>query len=284
VSGQSADRATVAAIGAVVYIAANIIHEHIGHVGMDLIFGIPPAVIASTHVVPSRVPAAAWQQAAVAAAGGLANLAAALVALALFRATPRTCVKTAYVLWLAFSVNAFLFGSYMAASAVFGFGDWNEVVHALGDPTIWAAVLALVGLATCRIAFRTARSGLSRFLGSEPVLRRQTAVTLTHVPWITGGVIAAVAGAIGRRPLAIDLAYALGWGLGATVWLRFLGQRAEFSVAPQEPEPLRRSMGWIVSGLVVTTVFVAVLGPGVKLREVAPATTQSETVTVRGET
>jgi hypothetical protein len=196
---------------------------------------------------------------------------------------PRTYVKTSYFLWLAFSVNAFLFGSYMIASALFGFGDWNEVVHALGDPSIWAAALALIGLAACRIAYRTARVGLRRFLGSDPLLRRQAAITLTHVPWITGGVIAVAAGAVGRRPLAIDLAYALGWGLGATVWLRQLGRHADVSIGAQEPEPLRRSVPWIVSALVVTTVFLVVLGPGLTLREVAPQSKRIEAVTLKRE-
>jgi hypothetical protein len=255
---RSPDPATTAAIALFVYVAASVVHEVIGHAGSGLLFGVRPAVISSTYVSPATVPAAAWQRALTSAAGGLANLVFAFLAHALQRVARGPRLR--FACWLAAAVNFFFFGSYLAASSLFGFGDWNDVARELAIPAAGRVLLAAAGAAVCLMALRMARRSLAPFLPSDPAARRGIARRLVRTSWLAGTVVVGAAALAGSR--ASDLAYALAWSLGGTCWLLILPAAVSAGGAPHEPLELTRSLAWIAGGLVLAILYIALLGRG----------------------
>jgi len=252
------DSVTVVAIAAIAYVTASLVHEAIGHAGAGLLVGVRPAIIASTHVVPASVPAAAWQRAATAGAGSLANLAAGLVAWGLGRLAIAPWWR--YFLWLSASVNIFFCGSYVAASSLFAFGDWTDVENELRIGQIGRVAIAIAGVLLCRTALRIAQRKLDPFLPEDSGERLRTARTLSRTAWIAGTIVIAAAGLAGARQ--VDLPYALAWTLGGTCWLAFVPKGVGGSGRSHDVLALPRSRAWIAAGAVTAILYIALLGPG----------------------
>lgn len=251
--------ATVAAIAALVYVTASVVHEVIGHAGSGLLFGVTPAVISSTYVLPAAEPAAAWQRAATSGAGGLANLVTGLVALVLMHIV--SAPRWRYFLWLSSAVNLFFCGSYLAASSLFAFGDWTDAENQLGVSPAGRMAIAAAGVVLCGITLLTARRGLEPFLPEDASARRRMAQTLVRTAWVAGTLAVAAAGLLGSRPS--DVAYSLAWTLGGTALLLLIPHfLRRGSASAHEPLVLTRGRGWIAAAAVVSILYIVILGHG----------------------
>ncbi|MGH9866023.1 MAG: hypothetical protein ACRD4H_11470, partial [Candidatus Acidiferrales bacterium] len=115
---------TISAIAVVAYVIADIIHEGLGHGGMCVLTGGHPLALSSVYFQCEH------EGRLVAAAGTLANLAAALVSWIASRFVLRS-TRLRYFLWLLMTINLLEFGGYFLFSGVGNIGDWAAVIQGL---------------------------------------------------------------------------------------------------------------------------------------------------------
>jgi hypothetical protein len=129
---------TLAAIGALACIAADMVHEALGHGTASLLMSDPIlslSTVAIQNASPSRF---------VSAAGTTANLIVGVLSL-LFLRRVRRLTPSAYFLWVFGAFNLFNVG-YLVASACMSSGDWAAVISGLSPSWLWRCVLGLVGI------------------------------------------------------------------------------------------------------------------------------------------
>jgi hypothetical protein len=118
---------TLVAIGIVSWVAATVLHEVIGHGGVCSLVGGDPRAVSTTELYCLDV--SGWRYKAVASAGSITNLIAALFSFALARVVSRLPATLYYFLWLFMSTNIFHAGSYMMIGPFTGYGDWAYVIQ-----------------------------------------------------------------------------------------------------------------------------------------------------------
>jgi len=237
------DILTIIAIAIVAYALANVIHEGLGHGGACLLVGGRPIELSSLHF---RCEA---DSKFVSAAGCIANVIAAGIALLFFRRRP------SFFLWLFTTINLLMATGYLLFSGVMRVGDWVNVCRDL-PPGVWRPALAIIGAGLYFLVARFA----ARLLA--PLAGRDGARRMTLIPYFTGGILYCVSGLfnpVGPILIAISAAAASFGGTSGLIWL------VEFNRDPQgEGIAIERSYGWIVAGVVTAAVFIGVLGPAIR--------------------
>lgn len=259
------DLLTVAAIAIVATLISNLLHEGLGHGGMCVATGGQPLEISTVHFACSAE--SRW----VAAGGTLANL----IFGAIFWAASRAVKQAAlwrYFFWLLMTFNLFEAGGYFLFSGIGNIGDWSVVVAGWHPAWAWRVGLTALGAITYFILFvPLCVRELRPFLGSDAKLRVRRAWQLTLAPYLTSGVLSTVAGALNPvSPLLILISAAAAsfGGHSGLAWMSnlLLGPRIP-STQLQLPE-IKRSWGWIIAAAILAVLFIAGLGPGVKLHSV----------------
>jgi len=257
----SPDLWTVAAIAIVVTAISTFIHEALGHGGMCLESGGQPLALSTVHFDCSA------DARLVAAGGTLANLLFGAVFWAGARAVKQSATWR-YFFWLLMTFNLLEAGGYFLFSGIGNFGDWAVVVA--GWQPAWAWRVGLVALGTVTYFFLVVPLSLRElrpFLGTDSKIRVRRARQLTLVPYLAGGILSCAAGTlnpVGPLLILVSAAAASFGGHSALAWMWNLlhGQRIPSSKL-QMPE-IERSWGWMIAAVVLGTVFIAGLGPGVK--------------------
>ena len=258
--GPRADLLTLAAVTAVVYASGALIHEILGHGGACVATGGSTISWSSVHfecTVESNT---------VTAAGTVLNVLAGAILFLAWRASAGAAAATRYALWLATTINWMQAAGYFLFSGALGIGDWAAVLRRLGWGGPARAAMAIAGGLVYLLVVRFAARELRAFLpgrreSAEPAARR-----LTLFPWIVGGLLSCVAGAlnpVGYFLVAISAAAA---SFGGTSGLAWMASLAGSGWAPLDPRAgglaIPRHRGWIAAGIVSTLLFVAVMGPG----------------------
>jgi hypothetical protein len=253
----------------VAYAAANVAHEGVGHGGACLAVGGRAVMLNAVFFECDKegiVPSAGK---IVSASGTLVNLAlAAISALALrgVARRPGPPGPLRHFLWLFLSLNLLQATGYWLFSGLGNVGDWAKVVEGWSPAWIWRALLTLVGAAGYWAAVLVALRALGPLLGSGPD-RLRRAVTLTVVPYVTGGILYVAAGLLNPYGVALVLVSAVAASFGgasALAWMAQLLRNARrWPPGAEEVPPLARSPAWIAAGLATALAFVLVLGPGV---------------------
>jgi hypothetical protein len=255
------DLFTIVAITVAATVITSFIHEAIGHGGMCVVDGGNPKVLSTVHFecsVETRL---------VAAGGTLANLFFGALWWAISR-TIRRSASWRYFFWQLMTFNLFDAGGYFLFSGVGNFGDWAAVVAGWNPAWEWRVGLIALGAVTYFLLFvPLCLRELRPFLGKDSVVRVQRARRMTVLPYLTTGILACVAGALNPvSPLLILLSAAaasFGGKSGlAWMWTLLRGTRIPSSEL-QMPE-IERSCGWMAVAVLLTIVFIVVLGPGVK--------------------
>ena len=256
------DLLTIAAIAIAATVIADFIHEGIGHGGMCAATGGQPLVLSTVHFecsVDTRL---------VAAGGTLANL----IFGALFWVAARAVKRTAswrYFFWLLMTFNLFEAGGYFLFSGIGNFGDWAAVVA--GWQPAWAWRVGLIALGTVTYFFLfvpLCLRELRPFLGRDAGIRVERARRLTLTPYLTAGILSCVAGAlnpVGPLLILVSAAAASFGGNSALAWMWTLLRGPRFPSSEVQISEIERSWGWMVAAVILATVFIAGLGPGVKL-------------------
>lgn len=255
------DLFTIAAIAVVATVITDFIHEGLGHGGMCMATGGQPLVLSTVHFECSA------DTRLVAAGGTLANL----IFGALFFVAERAVRQTAswrYFFWLLMTFNLFDAGGYFLFSGVGNFGDWAVVVA--GWQPAWAWRVGLIALGTVTYFFLfvpLCLRELRPFLGRDERIRVGRARELTLTPYLTAGILSCVAGAlnpVGPLLILVSAAAASFGGKSGLAWMWTLLHNPRIPSSELQMSEIERSLRWIVAAVILATMFIAGLGPGVK--------------------
>lgn len=254
------DGPTVAAIAALVYAGGAVVHELIGHGLGCLASGGSTISWSSVHFDCSVASPA------VMIGGTLANLVAGSVSFLLLRAARGASAATRYLLWLAMTVNLMQAAGYFLFSGAVGIGDWAQVLRHYGLGGSARAVMAIGGgLAYLPLVAWAARE-LAPLLPADRAAARRAARRLTLVPWTAGGLLSCLAGALNPVGILLVAISAGAASFGGTSGLAWMAWIVATPWAPLPPTaaglPFARHRGYLVAGILVSILFVVMLGPG----------------------
>jgi hypothetical protein len=254
---------TVAAIAVTATVISTLIHEGLGHGGMCIATGGQPLALSTVHFECST------DTRLVAAGGTLANL----IFGVLFCGAARAVTQSAtwrYFFWLLMTFDLLEAGGYFLFSGIGNIGDWAAVVEAWQPAWAWRVGVAALGIVTYFILFVPfSLRELRPFLGKDSRIRVRRARQLTLVPYLTGGVLSCVAGAlnpVGPLLILISAAAASFGGHSALAWMWNLLHGPRIPSSELQMPEIERSRGWMIAAVVLAIVFIAGLGPGVKFQ------------------
>ena len=256
------DALTIAAIAAVAYVLASVLHEAVGHGGACLATGGKPIMV-STVAAECSV-----ENHLVVAGGTIVNAVAGALFLVLGRMTSWVSPRLKYFLWLSMAVNLFTAAGYFLFSGIGGIGDWAMFIQGFPAQWAWRTGMAIFGAATYMSAGWLILLELRPLIGSDKKQRFSRAARLCRVSYFTGGILACVAGSLnpqGWLLVAISAAASTFGGTSGLLWTLPWLRGDRIPPGPgEDPVPILRSWPWIAAACVVAAAFIAVLGPGVR--------------------
>lgn len=258
---------TIAAIGVLAYLSANVAHELVGHGGACLLVGGRPLAFSSAWLESDTSGVAPWGVRFEAASGTLANFALGLFMLALMPAAKRRSPHLLAFVWLSLAANLLPAAGYMMVSPLAGFGDWAAFVRGLGSPLPWKLGLTLAGVALSFAALFAVVRQVEPFLGRDPSSRRPRARRLCWVPYLAAGALVFPLSAALNPHGPVYVLTTLAAHLGGSAWLAWAPEwvRGPRPDTPEPPLGVAAHRGWIAAGLAAALFCILVLGPGVTL-------------------
>jgi len=254
------DLASIIAISIVAFAIANLLHEGAGHGGTCLLTGGHAKALSSVHFECSR------NSRLISAGGTLANVIAGLLCWIAIRFLRHASGHLRYFVWLLMTVNLLQAAGYFWFSGVGNFGDWADVLVGLTPVWLWRTGLTVLGAGTYVLVIRLAVLELRPFL-AEADWRRGGAKDLTIVPYITGGILYTAAGIfnpVGMVLVGLSAAAASFGGTSGMAWMtQYLGSRFVPKIASSR-FILQRSRGWLIAAFVTASIFIGLLGRGVR--------------------
>ncbi len=211
------DLLTVCAISLFAAILGNVLHEGFGHAATALLTG------ARSGVLSTVAWSSDFDSRLVAAAGTLANLAAAIVLWMALRSATHASVRLRFFLFISFAFNLLAGTGYFFFSGVTNFGDWADVIAGLPMHWLWRTLLVVVGIASYYGAVLLVGIALVRYVGvPRNNLRRLR--NLTFIPYVSVVLLFTAGGYL--NPIGIQLVWqsALPAAAGAhsgLLWLRY---------------------------------------------------------------
>jgi hypothetical protein len=247
---------TLAAIGAVACIAADMVHEAVGHGTASWLMADPIlsiSTVALQNADSSRI---------VSAAGTTANLVVGVISLLVLRRL-RGFTPSAYFLWVFGAFNLFNLG-YLVASAGMNSGDWAAVISGLSPLWLWRGVLGLVGIILYTLSVRWVANFAIDFVN-----HRQVAIAdsrrLVWPAYLSAGAVLTVASIFNPISPSLILSSGIGASFGLNCGFLFLppviAQNATYPGVGEGRIPL--SFFWLIVSVSVSALFIGVLGPGI---------------------
>lgn len=256
------DLLTIVAVAIVAAVITDIIHEGLGHGGMCVATGGQPLVLSTVHFECSA------DTRLVTAGGTLANLIIGTLSWAAMRSVKQSA-PWRYFLWLLMTFNLFDVGGYFLFSGIGNIGDWAAVVAGWQPAWAWRVGLAALGIVTYFFLFvPLCLRALRPFLGKDTKIRVRRARQLALTPYLTGGILSCVAGAlnpVGPLLILISAAAASFGGHSGLAWMWTLLKSPRIPSSEFQMPEIERSLAWMIAAVVLAIGFIAGLGPGVKL-------------------
>jgi hypothetical protein len=252
---------TLAALGILAFVVADVTHEALGHGIAILAFGGKPVLLTSCNIDHSGT-INRW----IPAAGGIANLVVGFLALVAVRLSRKASPHLRYFFVLAASFNLFFAAGYPIASGIAGFGDWAAVIAGWTPIWAWRLLLIAATLILYWVFLRVVARAIRPFGGSNEPEDISRLRRITVIPYVAAIVAATLAAALNPSRnfgtmLGGIMAAAASFGLTQMDNFPQAGT-AKASVPPAGP--ITRSVPWIVAGAVVLVFFVGVLGRGIR--------------------
>ena len=251
---------TLASIGAIACIAADMVHEALGHGMASWLTG--NRILSLSTVALQNADASRF----VSAAGTSANCIVGVLSLLVLRRI-RTLTPLAYFLWI-FGANNLLNSGYLVVSAVLNSGDCANVIAGLSPPWLWRCVLGLAGAALYALAIRwIAHFVLDLANRGEVALADLRRLVLPA--YFAGGTVMTVASIFNPISPSLILLSGAGASFGLNFGLLFLPAMVADKASSQTlaTRPMPFSLLWLVVALVVSALFIGVLGPGVRFSD-----------------
>jgi hypothetical protein len=249
------DRPTLIAISALACILQDVLHEGLGH-GVTAWLSGAHQIIVSTVAMQCDIDTR-W----ISADGTLANLLFAAIFWLLLRRPQRYRPATRYFLVLALAGNLFTGTGYFFFSGATNFGDWAAVIHGLQPHWVWQLGLVVVGIASYYASMLVVAAELKPFHDKDASPQRLRRLCWT--PYFADGVLAGLGGLLNPAGLLYVITSALPSTLGANAGLLSLPSLMRRSRSEQDPvAPIGRSPAWIAPAVIISLLFIFVLGRG----------------------
>lgn len=263
-SRSGIDILTIIAIAIVTYLASTFAHEALGHGLAALISGLHVTRLTSVDLEVNFTNVSLGKVRFVAAAGCIANVILAIIAIMLFRYTRRGSPATRFFLWLLATNNLLIPGGYLMVLTFLGIGDWSDFVQGLPSVLVWKIGLTLLGVLISFAGLWWGGRNIDIFLGPEKRLRSRRSLTLTLTAYLAGGTANTLAGALNPTSPMLILISAAASSFGGTIWLLWINSfaRNPRPTTPEVPLIVSRSWLWIGLGVVALLIYFLVLGPG----------------------
>ena len=251
---------TIVAIAIIAYALGSVLHEGVGHGGACVLTGGKPLVMSTVHFdcgQDTRI---------ISAAGTIVNLLVGFLCWLLLRLVSGN-TSGRYFIWLLMTTNLLQGGGYFLFSGIGNIGDWSDVIRGLNPPWLWRTGLTALGVVSYIAFVGLAVHEMLPFLGDNPLKRHQLARRLTITPYLAGGIFSCVAGAfnpVGLILVAISAAAASFGGTSGLAWMHYLIRSKPSANTAPGALTLSRSYAWIAGAVVVATLFIAILGRGLR--------------------
>ena len=247
---------TLAAIGALACIAADMVHEAVGHGTASLLMSDPIqslSTVAIQNASPSRF---------VSAAGTTANLMVGVLSLLLVRRI-RQFTPSAYFLWVFGAFNLFNVG-YLVASACMNSGDWAAVISGLSPSWLWRCVLGLVGIILYFLSLRWIASLAINFVNHRQITIEDSR-RFVWPAYLTAGVVLTVASIFNPISPSLILVSGIGASFGLNCGFLFLppiiAGNPTYQGVGEGRIPF--SAFWLILSVFISGLFIGILGPGI---------------------
>jgi hypothetical protein len=247
---------TLASIGALACIAADMVHEAVGH-GIVSWLVADPILSLSTVALQTSDP-----NRLVSAAGTTANVIVGVISLLLLRRV-RSLTPSAYFLWAFGAFNLFNVG-YLVASAGMNSGDWAAVIGGLSPPWLWRCVLGLVGIIFYVLSVRWVASFAIDFVNHRQVAMGDGG-RLVWPAYLAAGVVLTVASIFNPIGPSLILVSGVGASFGLNCGFLFvppiIAGNATYRGAGEGRIPF--SALWLIVSVLISGFFIGILGPGI---------------------
>ncbi|MFO0758283.1 MAG: hypothetical protein U0359_17445 [Byssovorax sp.] len=262
------DKATLIAIAVLVYAAANVTHEALGHGGACVLVGGKPVELNAVYFECDERGLGGAAIRWISAGGTLVNLIVGALAALGLRLSGRGATPGRYALWLLMTVSLLQGTGYWLFSGLGNLGDWAKVVEGRSPIWLYRGLLSLLGGLGYVVSIRASLRALAPFLGEgEP--RVQRARTLMLIPYLAGGLLYVTAGLFNPVSPALVLisgAAASFGGTSALMWsFNLLRSPRWAAVDPGRPLSIERSPLLIACATAVALFFIVVLGRTLRL-------------------
>jgi hypothetical protein len=247
---------TLASMGAIACIAADIVHEALGHGIASWITG--DRIVSLSTVAIQNVSANRF----VSAAGTAANCIVGVFSLLALRRM-RKLTPTTYFLWIFGAFNLLNVG-YLFTSAALNSGDWANVIFGLYPPWLWQYFLGLAGVALYVLAVLW----LSGFLTERADEGEIAAGDVWRFVWpayLAAGAVMTIASTLNPISPTLILLSGVGASFGLNAGLLFVPAMVTRNVHGSSgvTRPIPFSLLWFTVAMVVSGLFIGVLGPGI---------------------
>ena len=260
------DLPTIVALSALAWLTLIVSHELLGHgiasylVGGRLVYF--DAMYAEYAPPPGGMPF--WAGKFVTSAGTLVNVLMAVGAMLWFARMPKRQSWLGFFLWIFILFSLFQSGCYVAFSQyIYRSMDWHKFLIDLEPRWAWSAVEIVVGAAMIGLGIFYARRHHYTFLDAHAPLKIQKTMLLV-VPWLTATVVATAAGmVVPTDSRGLVILGAVGNSFNFLMWMPLL------ALLPSRPDRALRTVAlcrhWagLVSGVILTLVFIFVIGRGI---------------------
>lgn len=259
------DLPTVIAIAAIVGTLGNQLHEAVGHGGACLALGRHVREWGAFYLDCDTQGAPPVIGRLVAAAGSTMNLATAIVAAAMKRATPATMPRARFFWWLLFAVSGFDWAGYYFFSGVSGIGDWGRdgVFAGVRGWGAWRVAVGAGGFLLYWAWAIVAMRRLAQLTGADEAGRKLARV-LSWTSYFTIGFVALLIGLINPVGLFILLASAVASAFGGPSGLLWGPFYIRKGAPAAQPLAITRSWGWIVIAFAIVLAEGWFLGPSLR--------------------
>lgn len=205
-----------------------------------------------------------WQGKLVAGSASVANILLGTLCWWLLRRLAKT-PTVQFFLWLFMLMNWLNGAGYWMFSGIANVGDWAVVIEGWSPHWLWRVMLSVLGTVTFTLFVWLGLKELGRLIGGEAPEQIRRATRLGLLAYLTALVVVALAGLFNpygffSLPVTAGL-IAVAGGFSPLLWMMQWFQATYFEKLPQAALTVPRSWEWIGAGLLVTAIYVAVLGP-----------------------
>jgi hypothetical protein len=257
------DLPTLAAIAVIAYVCQNVLHEAVGHGGTCLLLGCRPTALSTAYFDMADGSVSSLGGRLVAAGGALANILAGFVCWILLATLRSKRDSLRFFLWLSMTINMLGGTGYLLFSGVTQYGDWVTVIAGFEPFWAWNTLMILIGATTYLLTVRLALVTLRPLVGGDHAIDLKRATALSVYPYLIGSVATTVGAALNPISPLFVLTSAAGYfgGTSGLAWMTQLYKGRRFEPAGGVGIEIRRSWLWIVTGAVVLSMHVFILGP-----------------------